>query len=590
MLIVSILPAAAFFRVGHGMQVESFIKYAQLRLALDRIEHARRADGIVAQQIPDKSVERVRELRAKMKLRAGEWGIYEQFFFHTAPLDTSAAQSAGCPSSPASTDPTSARREGADDDTMAESIEERLPFYSKSSVNLREMVHDYSSDWRWQWRRRGGELVFCTPSTTLAAFQSIVPPFFDTSRESLWRQPSFAAFILGLIALLASVVWVVRFITDKIFVADVIEPLGSTSQSARDIWAPNLFLVGTAPPAWEIPEGAFCEIDLNDAPVDAAARTRWFDDQFARVEQSPARQNVLMVHYERRDDAAFAVQKLALVERLVSAFNRTIVIVSAVLPQVASATASAAEEDPAQLQAKHRWADVLSRFTVVPVTPIAPAPAAPSAASVLGGWTGAGWREIVWRINALGFARSARFLEHEQRDPQVDRLWRDVLPYAWHPDRPPLDVGQLLVEVGERAENYYREIWSTCTREEKLVLGQLAQEGLVNYKTKKTLRRLMARGLVRREPHFVLINETFRQFVLSSFSRIEVAALEDDSTTSAWDAIRWPFLAMLVASLVFLFVTQHELFNTTVGVITAVAAAVPAIVKMANLFGDQRSG
>jgi hypothetical protein len=165
-----------------------------------------------------------------------------------------------------------------------------------------------------------------------------------------------------------------------------------------------------------------------------------------------------------------------------------------------------------------------------------------------------------------------------------------VLPYAWHPDRPPLDVGQLLVEVGERAENYYREIWSTCTREEKLVLGQLAQEGLVNYKTKKTLRRLMARGLVRRDPHFVLINETFRQFVLSSFSRVEVAALEHDATMSAWDAIRWPFLAMLVASLAFLFVTQHELFNTTIGVITAVAAAVPAIVKMANLFGDQRSG
>jgi hypothetical protein len=99
----------------------------------------------------------------------------------------------------------------------------------------------------------------------------------------------------------------------------------------------------------------------------------------------------------------------------------------------------------------------------------------------------------------------------------------------------------------------------------------------------------MARGLVRREPHFVLMNETFRRFVLSSFSRSEVADLEENSTTSAWDAIRWPFLALLVGSLAFLFVTQHELFNTTVGVITAVAAAVPAIVKMANIFGERRA-
>jgi len=232
---------------------------------------------------------------------------------------------------------------------------------------------------------------------------------------------------------------------------------------------------------------------------------------------------------------------------------------------------------------------VLSRFTVVPVVPVAPMPAMPSPASLFGGWSSAGWREIVWRISALGFSHSAKFLEQEQQDPRVDRLWREVLPYAWHPDRPPLDVGQLLVEVGERAENYYREIWSTCTKEEKLVLGQLAQEGLVNYKAKTTLRRLMARGLVRREPHFVLMNETFRRFVLSSFSRTEVAALEEDSTTSAWDAIRWPFLALLVGSLAFLFVTQHELFNTTVGVITAVAATVPAIMKMANIFGERRA-
>jgi hypothetical protein len=287
-----------------------------------------------------------------------------------------------------------------------------------------------------------------------------------------------------------------------------------------------------------------------------------------------------MLHYERRDDAAFAEQKLVLLERIINTLNRTLVVVSAVPPSVAGAP-SRDSQDSTQADLTHRWDAVLSRFTIVPVMPVAPVPAMPSPASVLGGWSATGWREIVWRISALGFSHSARFLEQEQQDPRVDRVWREVLPYAWHPER--------LVEVGERAENYYREIWATCTREEKLVLGQLAEEGLVNYKAKTTLRWLMARGLVRREPHFELMNETFRRFVLSSFSRTEVAALEEDSTTSAWDTIRWPFLALLVGSLAFLFVTQHELFNTTVGVITAVAAAVPAIMKMANIFGRASS-
>src|SRR4029077_19158179 len=50
-LIVSVLPAAAFFRVGHGLQIESFIKYGQLQVALDRIERARRGGERTATDI-----------------------------------------------------------------------------------------------------------------------------------------------------------------------------------------------------------------------------------------------------------------------------------------------------------------------------------------------------------------------------------------------------------------------------------------------------------------------------------------------------------------------------------------------------------
>jgi hypothetical protein len=586
-LIVSVLPAAAFFRVGHGLQIESFIKYGQLQVALNRTERARRADDLRAKQISDASFKRLVALRAPNSPTA-EWGVYERFFFDTRPLDAVAAGSAGCRTPQGEASGVTAAVDSQNNATIAETIEEFLPFYSESSVNLREMVHSQASDGRWSWRMHGAELAFCSPSSA-SGLRSAVPPFFDVSQTSLWRQTPFALLLLGLVVVLATVVWVVRFITTKVFLADVIEPLLSErGEALREIWAPNLFLVGEAPPASDIPELAFCQIDLSEAPHDAAVRSEWFADQLTRVEQSAVRQNVLMLHYERKDDAAFAEQKLALLERIINVLNRTLVVVSAVPPSVVGA-ASGDSQDSMQADMTHRWDTVLSRFTIVPVMPVAAVPAMPSPASVLGGWSGTGWREIVWRISALGFSHSARFLEQEQQDPRVDRLWREVLPYAWHPERPPLDVGQLLVEVGERAENYYREIWSTCTREDKLVLGQLAEEGLVNYKAKTTLRRLMARGLVRREPHFVLMNETFRRFVLSSFSRTEVAALEEGSTTSAWDAIRWPFLALLVGSLAFLFVTQHELFNTTVGVLTAVAAAVPAIVKMANVFGERRA-
>jgi hypothetical protein len=301
----------------------------------------------------------------------------------------------------------------------------------------------------------------------------------------------------------------------------------------------------------------------------------------------------LILHFEERlDDARFNEARLDFLERILNQLNRTIVVVSAAPPSVAmqgrhSADGTETAEPPPDLTM--RWADVLSRFTVIPAVPWRQVPEEPSGASVLTTAATGGWREIVWRLSLLGFAHRARFLDRERDDPEVDRLWKKVLPYAWHPGRPPLDLGQLLVEVGERAENHYREIWATCTPAEKRVLVHVAQEGLVNRRTSATARRLMARGLIRREPNFVLANETFRRFVLSSVSQKEVALLERPSA-STWGVVRLPFLGTLVGSLAFLFVTQQDLFNTSLGVLTAVTAAVPTVMKVAGLFGDRRAG
>jgi hypothetical protein len=161
----------------------------------------------------------------------------------------------------------------------------------------------------------------------------------------------------------------------------------------------------------------------------------------------------------------------------------------------------------------------MSKFTVVPVgPPIVPRPAPRISVT---GWMTTGWRDVLWRLNVLGFAHSARLLDDEQRDAVVDRFWKEALIYAWLPDRPAVTVDQLLIEVGERSETHYRAIWDGCTPAEKMVLGQIAEEGLVNEKTVRTVRALMSRGLVRRQPNFVVMNETFRQFVISAASRAE---------------------------------------------------------------------
>jgi hypothetical protein len=84
------------------------------------------------------------------------------------------------------------------------------------------------------------------------------------------------------------------------------------------------------------------------------------------------------------------------------------------------------------------------------------------------------------------------------------------------------------------------------------------------------------------------MNETFRQFVLSPYVRSEVVALEEQSS-GAWDVIRWPFLVVLITILSFFFATQQELSKTVLGVLAGAATVLPAVVKIASMFGDRRS-
>ena len=181
--------------------------------------------------------------------------------------------------------------------------------------------------------------------------------------------------------------------------------------------------------------------------------------------------------------------------------------------------------------------------------------------------------ELLSRLNALRFSRGASSLQYECRDPFIESQWNQVLPFAWQTDvRPPLDLEQLLIEMDDRSENYYQALWESCTPEERVVLGQVANERLVNGKSSQTVRSLMARGLVERRPYFDVMNETFRRFVLTRPSD-EDSQLNQHGTgrcrgrsCSEWAPPRPCSSAPGVS-------------KQTIGIVTAVAATLPTLIK-----------
>jgi len=149
---------------------------------------------------------------------------------------------------------------------------------------------------------------------------------------------------------------------------------------------------------------------------------------------------------------------------------------------------------------------------------------------------------------------------------------------------------QVLEEISERAENYYASLWHVCSHFEKIVLLQLAQTGLVNEKMKRDVRRLLMRGLVRRDPRLRVMNETFRRFILLKAADTELAEeLEPGFGSDTWQRFRVPLFATVLVVTLFFFLTQQELFDATIAGVTGLTAALPAFTKVLTMWGDRGS-
>jgi hypothetical protein len=151
-----------------------------------------------------------------------------------------------------------------------------------------------------------------------------------------------------------------------------------------------------------------------------------------------------------------------------------------------------------------------------------------------------------------------------------------------------LSSEQVLDEVADRTEAWYRGIWRSCRPDEQLVLAEIGSEGFVNYKSRRTVRRLLGRGLIAKDPSFRLMNETFRRFVLSPPCQADIRLVEGASEPSPWDRLRVPFFTVLVSLSLFFLVTQRELFNATIATLSTLTAAVPVMTRVLALVAGKR--
>jgi hypothetical protein len=74
-----------------------------------------------------------------------------------------------------------------------------------------------------------------------------------------------------------------------------------------------------------------------------------------------------------------------------------------------------------------------------------------------------------------------------------------------------LSAEDVLEEIGSGARYFYEGLWNGCSTSERVVLRQLAEEGLVNPNNQAAVSRMLNAGLVQHGQTFRMMNESFRR-------------------------------------------------------------------------------
>jgi hypothetical protein len=137
----------------------------------------------------------------------------------------------------------------------------------------------------------------------------------------------------------------------------------------------------------------------------------------------------------------------------------------------------------------------------------------------------------------------------------------------------------LIHEITNRAYPYYKVLWSTCSREEKLVLIQLCEDGIITLKKLGIVRRLLRRGVVFIKSYPMPLNESFRRFVLSVYKAEDLVA---ENKGTGWSSTRIPLVLAIVVLVLFISITQQSYLSDSLALISSMAALIPTILRLSS--------
>jgi hypothetical protein len=588
-----VLPVIGFFTISRNVEVELLVKYTQLRAAASLEQ---RIDHLVTMNALPPDVPAATKRRGYADIYRNPLEILFDSSWYLSPRANEERRL------PANDLELCDVKDNQKNWTIPAWAASWLPSLYEDSIAIRPLFAGEATDRLWRWCRPD-------PSKTTSDHERLIKLIrkvqFDTDVASFfWTAPRLVAqtividshlpraallqspdwrhlllFVVIALPLLAIFWYASDFVAKRVLLIDVHEPDWLARKPLSPTLGEHIFLVRRDRDLDSLTKGlAF--VDVSFAALD---RDDHWSSALQTLDSTEAGRNVRIVDFEYGiNDGAVNAKKLNWLERLLMLSDRTVIVASAVSPSYIPTTPPpAADESAAYFD---RWTAVLQCFVTVTAEEL-------------------DLRHEEWeRRNALRTVSVATAAEPKtwlQKETAYNSFLRRLcneleaeadLRRTMRQSDADTDRRRLLDEICERAETYFAGLWSSCRQDEKLLLYQLAHNGLANGRNRRTLRRLIARGLVRRNPNLELFSESFRLYVLDAAGRENIVTIARESEgASTWDSLRLPFFVIIISFLLLLFATQKDMLTTTTALATALTTGLPVLMKLIGVFTERRS-
>lgn len=137
--------------------------------------------------------------------------------------------------------------------------------------------------------------------------------------------------------------------------------------------------------------------------------------------------------------------------------------------------------------------------------------------------------------------------------------------------------------ISTHAGPIYRHRWSFCTKEEKLLLYQLAKGMMINPQNIEPLEHLMRRGFIRRDPNWSIVNYSFARFVLTAEAESVYSKWVTASEQGLWKVLRVPLFTAALVILGILMYSAQEATESFLALATSVLAMLPLLLRNLSL-------